>query len=369
MKLDIPQPIRDLLRKYGFDEEDEKIAKYFNINDQSEVDIDEEIEQDVVLIDIREALVRYPWIKKYAWTLIDKDKDRYAKEVYDRFMKNELDGGYFIYIKKDVKLLNPIQSCMMIQNSFTQYLYNLVIVEDDADLSIYSGCINLHNETMEGHVSVSEFIVKKNAKLVFTMIHDWDKNTLVRPRTAVMVDGGNYVSNYVLLSEVKDIQSNPVVTLLDNGKASLNSLIYGRGNSKINMGSDLILKGKGARGEIISRTISDENSELILPLKIDGGSNSRAHIECQGLILTDNSLNHSIPELVARAKDVQLTHEASVGRISEQEISYLMSRGLSEEEAKSVIIRGFLDARILGLPPELERQVEFLIEKIGKEGD
>ena len=80
-------------------------------------------------------------------------------------------------------------------------------------------------------------------------------------------------------------------------------------------------------------------------------------------------MNHSIPELDARAKDVQLTHEASVGRISEQEISYLMSRGLSEEEAKSVIIRGFLDARILGLPPELERQVEFLIEKIGKEGD
>ncbi|HID96974.1 MAG TPA: SufD family Fe-S cluster assembly protein, partial [Thermodesulfobacteriaceae bacterium] len=118
-----------------------------------------------------------------------------------------------------------------------------------------------------------------------------------------------------------------------------------------------------ARSEIISRTISYGGTVIARGHLIGNSPDVKAHLECQGLMLTEKGVIHAIPELEAHVADVDMSHEAAVGRIAQEEIEYLMARGLTEEEATSTIVRGFLNVKIDGLPPELEAEIQAAVEE------
>jgi hypothetical protein len=114
---------------------------------------------------------------------------------------------------------------------------------------------------------------------------------------------------------------------------------------------------------MVSRAIAREGSKMIIRGLIDGGSaDCRGHLECRGLLIDDEAFLQSIPELIARKKGVEITHEAAVGKISEKEITYLMTRKLSRDQAVSLIIRGFMDVSILGLPDALNAEIKKIVE-------
>jgi Fe-S cluster assembly scaffold protein SufB len=214
-------------------------------------------------------------------------------------------------------------------------------------------------------LGISEIYVKKNAMLNFTMIHQWGENTKVRPRSATEIEeNGTFVSNYVSMRPVRDMQMYPVAYCKgDNSRASFNSILYGHKNSQLDIGSKAILTGRGSKAEMVSRAISREGSKLIIRGMIEGdNTESKGHLECRGLIMDDESYLQSIPELIARKKGVEITHEAAVGKISEKEIVYLMTRKLSREEAVSLIIRGFMDVGILGLPDALNAEIKGIVD-------
>lgn len=148
----------------------------------------------------------------------------------------------------------------------------------------------------------------------------------------------------------------------NDSKVSFNSILYGQKNSVLGIGSKTVLSGTSSKAEMVSRAIAHEGSKMIIRGMIEGdNSDCKGHLECRGLLLDDESVMQSIPELIAKKKGVEITHEAAVGKISEKEITYLMTRRLSRDQAVSLIIRGFMDVSILGLPEALNAEIKNIV--------
>jgi len=359
----LPHEILEAAAKAGIDsKEKERAGSYMHIDHSVVVSkINEQFQGQIEIMDTLEALEKYSWLQDYRWKLVDKEKDEYTKKAQTP------SGGYFMRILPGAKVTFPLQSCLMIsEDNLEQRVHNIIIAEENSEARLITGCLT-HPDVLSGqHIGVSEFYVKKNATLHFTMIHNWAEETKVRPRSAALVeDNGVFVSNYVSLRPVRDLQMYPAAFCSGrNSKASFNSLIYSSGNSLVDVGSKIVLSGENSRGEIISRTVVKDNAKVIARGMLVGeNSPVKAHLECRGLLLNDGAVIQAIPELVASRKDVDLSHEAAVGKIADKEINYLMARGLTRGEATSVIVRGFLDVDLMGLPEKLEKEIKAFVEK------
>ncbi len=313
------------------------------------------------LMSTTDALRRHDWLVDYMWKAVPVDMDKYTAEV-------ELDQthGYFIRSEAGQKVTVPVQSCLFITTDRVgQKVHNIVIAEEDSELHIINGCAVTHGVSSALHLGVTEFYVKRGAKITFTMIHNWNPGVEVRPRSAVMIeDEGTFISNYILMTPVKSLQMYPSAYCVGrNARATFQTVIYAHGDANIDSGARAVLRGEGSRSEVISRVIATDNARVIARSNVIGeGANAKGHIECRGLMLSDSAEIESIPELRATRRDLDLSHEAAVGRIAEDEIYYLMSRGLSEEEAISVIVRGFLNVDITGLPEALARETKRMFD-------
>ena len=322
------------------------------------------LQPGVEILDIKDALKKYDGLPGYFWTQVDKDKDEYTRSAAEN-----LHGGYFVRTEKGAKIAEPVQSCLFLKSDMVgQNVHNVVIVEDDSELHIITGCSVAHGSKGAAHLGISECFVGKNAKLTFTMVHNWADSTVVRPRTGGVVDeGGVFINNYVLLKPVKDLQSYPAKRLNGRGAvARFNSVIVAPKGSYVDSGSRIELNAPDTRGEIISRTIASGGT--IVARGFIGGNAvpAKGHLECKGLIL-GGGIIHAIPELRGAMDGVELSHEAAVGKIAQEEIEYLMARGLDEDEATSTIVRGFLNVDIMGLPKELKDVIEKTISESQKD--
>ncbi|MEF3168870.1 MAG: SufD family Fe-S cluster assembly protein [Deltaproteobacteria bacterium] len=315
----------------------------------------------VELLPITEAMKRYDGLKGYLWGLIERDKDVFTKET-----AAHLDNGYFIRALPGERVVYPVQACLYIRNeNVAQRVHNVVVAEEGSELHIITGCATHPDLTTGLHIGISEFYVKKGAKLVFTMIHNWGEEVHVRPRTGIRVEeDGIFLSNYISLKGVKSVQTYPFAILAGrNALARFHSVLVAPEGTLLDTGARVFLDAPGSRAEIISRTISSGGKVTARGHLIGRAPKVKAHLECQGLILAEQGVIHAIPELEAHVADVDMSHEAAVGRIAREEIEYLMARGLSEEEATSTIVRGFLNVRIEGLPPELDRELQSIVEE------
>lgn len=308
-----------------------------------------------------EALEKYPWLDEYHWNVVSRDKDIYTREVAERPTQ-----GYFLHAEKGAKITLPLQSCLFIsKDKIRQNVHNIIIAEENSELHIITGCTVSHKISSALHLGISEFYVKKGAKITFTMVHNWAGKVEVRPRSAVQIeDDGVFISNYIMMTPVKSLQMYPTAFCVgENSRATFQSIIYAPGNSNIDVGSRIVFKGKGSRGDIVSRAIATDDARIMARGDLVGeAEETRGHLECRGLMLSDNSVIESIPELKARKKDLDLSHEAAVGKIAEEEIRYIMARGFSEDEAVGMIIRGFLSLDIKGLPEGLARETKRMFE-------
>ena len=359
----VPHKILEEAQKAGIESDDKnRSATYFHL-DQTTVQakVNQLFEEKIELLDIKTALKKYSWLNDYMWKIVDKNKDEFTKKVAEDYS-----GGYFIRILPGAEVTFPLQSCMMItQKNIEQRVHNIIIAEEGSNSHIITSCLQHSTVKNAAHLGVSEIYVKKSATLNFTMIHQWSESTLVRPRSATEIaDKATFVSNYVCMRPVRDIQMYPVAYCNgEDSRASFNSILYGYKNSQLDIGTKAILTGGGSKVEMISRAISREGSKMIIRGMIEGDSNDcKGHLECRGLLMDNESFMQSIPELIAKKKGVEITHEAAVGKISEKEITYLMTRKLSHDQAVSVIIRGFMDVGILGLPDTLNAEINKIVD-------
>jgi uncharacterized protein len=312
-------------------------------------------QKGVEVMDIKQALEKYDGLKEYFWQAVDPQKDEYTQAAF-----KDLHQGYFVRSEKGIKSKRPVQTCLYIgRNGFQQNIHNIIIAEEGSALSVITGCLT--GEKIKGakHIGVTEIYVKKDATVIFTMIHNWDETAIVRPRTAIKVsEGGRFTSNYICLKPVGDIQMYPVCEL--NGVMSwgnFNSYLYAHPGSKLDLGGKIVLNGEGSRGEITYRSVNNQGIIYNRGNLIGATGGIKAHMDCRGLIMKHGGVILAIPELDARVADVDMTHEASIGRVAEEQIEYLKSRGIGEAEAVEMIIKGFLDTKGANIPAVVTAQL------------
>jgi Fe-S cluster assembly protein SufB len=316
-------------------------------------------EEGIEVIPVKTALEQYDWVQEYFWKLVPVDQDKYTASAF-----LELHDGYVIRALPGSKSIYPIQACLYIdKEGLQQNVHNLIIAEEGSELHIITGCTTSPNLKRGVHVGISEFFVKKNAKLSFTMIHNWAEEMAVRPRSVAKIEeGGLFINNYICMKPVSSIQMYPTSCLEgDNATALFYSIIVGSPGSHFDIGGRIYLKKRGCRAEIIQRAISNGGYVMNRGHLIGMAPDIKAHLECKGLLLKGGVIN-SIPQLEGTVEGVDMSHEAAVGKVAQDEIYYLMSRGLSEDEAVSTIVRGFLSVDIKGLPDALREEIDRAVE-------
>jgi len=322
-------------------------------------------QQGIEVMGTNQALEKYDWLSDYLWKAVAVDSDKYTAHV-------ELgqSNGYFIRALPGSRTVNPVQACLYLARSnLAQHVHNTLIAEEGSALHIIPGCTTAPTGEPGLHLGVSEFYIKRGAQVSFTMIHNWTPEIAVRPRTGIIIEqDGLFLSNYVIMKPVRSLQTYPVARCVgDNAVVRFNSILVAAPGSNMDVGSRVILGAKGARTEIVSRAITT-GGDIIARGYIEGNAPEvKGHLECRGLILRGEGMIHAIPELKGTLAGIDLSHEAAVGKIAEEEVEYLMMRGLTGDEATATIVRGFLRVDIEGLPPQLNLELQRAVEASEKD--
>lgn len=319
----------------------------------------------VIFLSTDEALKKYPeMFQKYFNNLVKYDENKYT--ALNGCMWS---GGTFIYIPKGVKLDRPLQSYFRINEvTMGQFERTIIIVDDDAELSYIEGCTALSHSLNSLHAGVVEIYVGKRAKCKYSTIQNWstDVYNLVTKR-AIVDDYG--------LMEWLDGNIGSKVTMKypssilkgDYSKGNSLSIAFARKGQVLDAGAKMIHIGKNTSSNIISKSIASEGGEANyrgLVKILDTARNSKANVKCDTILLDDLSTSDTIPTNIILNDASYIEHEATVSKISEEKLFYLMTKGLTEESAKELIILGFISDFKNELPVEYAVELNRLLKKI-----
>jgi len=320
----------------------------------------------VEVLDIGAALEKYSWTEEYMWRAVQVDADKYTAQV-----ELEKLHGYFIRALPGAKTESPVQACLYVAtDKLAQNVHNIIIAEEGSELHIITGCAVPRRTASGLHVGVSEFYVKKDARLTFTMVHNWGTETAVRPRSgAIVEEDGVFQNYYICMRPVRTLQMYPVTTCVGKGAvAQFNSVLVAGPGSDMDVGARVILAAENARAEIVSRALTTGGRIVARGHMAGQVPKVKGHLECRGLILSDEGEIRAIPELDGQVADIELSHEAAVGKLAEEELEYLMARGLTRDEATSTIIKGFISMDVTGLPSQLAQELQRALDMADREG-
>ena len=325
-------------------------------------------EKGVIFLSTDQALQLFPDLfKKYFNTVVPYTDNKFAAlngAVWS--------GGSFIYVPKGVTLEKPLQSYFRINNEkMGQFERTLIIVDEGASVHYVEGCTAPIHSKESLHAAVVEIIVLKDAKCRYSTIQNWSDNivNLVTKRAKVMENGqmewidGN-IGSYINMKYPCCILKG------DNSKGTCISIAVATGKQKQDAGAKMIHIGKNTTSRIISKSIVRRGGIANYRGKVFIGKeaiNSKSHVECDTLILDEISKSDTIPTNIVENNESYLEHEATVSKISEDQLFYLMSRGIKEQDAIQMIIMGFIEPFAKELPMEYAVELNQLI-KLDMEG-
>ncbi len=322
-------------------------------------------EAGIIFMSTDDALKKYPELfYKYFNNLVKYDENKFTA------LNGALwSGGSFIYIPPHTKLDRPLQSYFRIDSmALGQFERTIIIVDDDSDLSYIEGCTAMSYSVNSLHAGVVEIYVGKNAHMRYSTIQNWSKDVynLVTKR-AIVESGG--------LMEWVDGNIGSGVTMKypscilkgERARGNSISIAYAKKGQVLDAGAKMIHIGKDTKSKIISKSIASEGgiANYRGEVKITkGATGSEAFVKCDTIILDEESKSDTYPLNIISNPDSILEHEASVSKISEEKLFYLMSKGLSEERAKELIIAGFIEDFKKELPMEYAVELNRLLSEI-----
>ncbi len=371
---EVPSTIKETFDKIGIPKAEQEFLAGITTQYESEAVysnmLKEVEEKGVIFLDTDTGIRLYPEIfKKYFGKLVPPSDNKYAALNSAVFS-----GGSFIYVPKGVKLEKPLQSYFRINNKRSgQFERSLIIVDDGAELSYVEGCTAPMYSVESLHAAVVEIFVGKNAKMRYTTIQNWSTSilNLVTQRATVDENGlmewvdGNVGS--------KICMKYPCCILKGDGaKGSTISMAFSSSNQYQDTGAKMIHLGKNTSSTIISKSISQKGGTSNFRGEINispKATNSKAHCECDTLILDNKSFSDTIPNNTCNNSSSYLEHEASVSKINEEYLYYLTSRGLSFSQAREMLVLGFLEPLSKELPMEYAVELNQLLKlDMEKEG-
>ncbi len=322
--------------------------------------------RDYKILPLSIAMEIYPWIReKYYFKAVQTTEDPLVEKA-----SHEIEPlGFFIHVKKGAKVKLPCQiGMMMTEEGFTQVLHNIIILEEDAKLTVLTGCLSNHSIRKGHHFAIEEHYIGKNATLTTNMIHTWGPEMIVTPHTGTIVgENGRYENNYVSMQPAKEITTNPLTYLVGkNASAKYLTVVLGHPGSTIRTGGAVYLNAEDTSAELLHRGVSTGGTIYQGGLLV-GNAKCKAHVDCAGMVLDgrDGGFIESVPGLQSHNADARMSHEASIGKISPEQVEYLMSRKMTEKDAISMLIRGFIGSDIENLSPEIDEQIAKIAEIAG----
>ena len=327
--------------------------------------------QGVIYTDFETAVREYPdIIKEYFMTCIKPEDHRYAALHYAVWS-----GGSFVYVPKGVNVSIPLQSYFRLNAPGAgQFEHTLIIVDEGAELHFIEGCSAPKYNVANLHAGCVELFVGKNAKLRYSTIENWSKNmyNLNTKRARVEENG---IMEWVSGSFGSHISYLYPMTILkgDNARAEFTGVTFAGAGQNLDTGAKMVHIGKNTSSYINTRSISKSGgistyrSAVVIQ---NQAKNAKSAVSCQSLMLDDQSRSDTVPAIDVRTNQADVGHEAKIGRISDEAVFYLMSRGIPEEEAKSLIVSGFADSVSKELPLEYAVEMNNLIrlEMVGAIG-
>ncbi len=319
--------------------------------------------QGVIFDSTDNALKAYPeFFKEYFGKIIPANDNKFAA-----LNSAVWSGGTFIYVPKNVEVALPLQAYFrMNSDNMGQFERTLIIADEGSKVHYIEGCTAPVSSANSLHAAVVEIIVKKNARVQYTTLQDWAHNiyNLVTKRAYAYENAEMFWLDCNIGSHVT--MKYPAIYLMGRGaKGEVQSLAFSGKNQHQDAGAKIIHAAPDTSSTINSKSISKAGGRTTYRglLKVaKGSSNIKAKINCDALLLDEDSRSDTYPTNIIEEDDVSIAHEATVSKIGEEQMFYLRSRGLSEQEASSMIVNGFADPIIKHLPMEYAVELNRLIE-------
>ena len=364
---DVPSYIRDTFDRLGIPEAEKQSLAGVGAQYDSEVvyhSVHKELEeQGVIYTDIETAIVKYgDMLKEYFMTLITVNDHKFAA-LHGAVWS----GGSFIYVPKGVKVKMPLQSYFRLNAPEAgQFEHTLIIVDEGADLHFIEGCSAPKYQKNALHAGAVELFVRKGARLRYSTIENWSRNmyNLNTKRALVEEDGviewvsGSFGSRVSMLYPMSILKG-------DRSRCEFTGVTFAAAGQYLDTGCKIIHQGKNTSSTVHSKSISKNGGKAFyrgLLKVLPEATGTRSTVECESLMLDNESTSDTIPIIDINNDSVDIGHEAKIGRISDEAIFYLMSRGISEDEAKAMIVRGFVEPISKELPLEYAVELNKLIE-------
>jgi len=257
------------------------------------------------------------------------------------YFEREPREGYFIWIKKEVDF--PLAACINIASpKISQDLTNLLVIEKGIKVGANVVCSAIKNNLCGTHKAKGKLVLKNGSSLEYNHLHQWGKKDYVNPDYEFILEkNSKLIYTYKNLFPPENLLLKTTIQSNENSSSNLNFIINGL-SSKIGILDKVNLLGSNSQAIVKLRLVGRKNSQIEAISIISALSPSRGHLDCRGLVVDKKAKISLTPRLICQNKNAQLTHEASIGKISEEELTYLRMRGLSEKEAIDLIVTGFL---------------------------
>jgi Fe-S cluster assembly protein SufB len=369
---EVPETIKNTFEKLGIPEAEQKFLAGVSTQYESEVVyhnmLKEISDKGVIFLSTDAALKLYPELfRKYFASVVPTTDNKFSA-----LNSAVWSGGSFIYVPKGVHLDKPLQSYFRINNEKTgQFERSLIIVDEGAEISYVEGCTAPSYSKESLHAAVVEIIVLKGAKCRYTTVQNWSTNiiNLVTQRAIVYEDAQMEWIDGNIGSQM-NMKYPACILAGERAKGTVISIAVSGKNQQQDAGARMIHLAPNTTSTIISKSIVKNGGLTNYRGTVrheKGAHNSRSHVECDTLMLDDQSLSDTIPTNEVKNSTSYIEHEATVSKISEDQLFYLMSRGISEKDAVQMIVMGFIEPFSRELPMEYAVELNQLI-KLDMEG-
>ena len=364
---DVPQEIKDTFDKLGIPEAEKKFLSGVKAQFESEVvygSLKEELaRQGVIFVDTDTAVRDYPdLVREYFGKVIPPNDNKFAA-----LNTAVWSGGSFIYVPPGVKIEYPLQAYFRINaERMGQFERTLILVDEGASVHYVEGCTAPMYSSESLHSAVVEIVVKRGGRCRYTTIQNWANNiyNLVTKRAYAYGDAtmewidGNLGSKLTM--------KYPAVYMMEPGaRGEILSIAFAAKGQHQDAGAKLVHMAPHTTGQIVSKSISKDGGRSsyrgLVRVEKDA-HHSRNSVVCDALILDEKSRSDTYPYIEILEQDVSIGHEASVSRIGEEQMFYLTSRGLTEAEASTMIVNGFIEPLVKELPMEYAVEMNRLIQ-------
>ena len=359
---DVPEDIKETFERLGIPEAERKSLAGVGAQYDSELvyhNVREEVAAEGVVYTDMESALKGEYadmVRKYFMKLVTPHDHKFAA-LHGAVWS----GGSFVYVPKGVHLSIPLQSYFRLNaKGAGQFEHTLIIVDEGASLHFIEGCSAPKYNVANLHAGCVELYIKKNAKLRYSTIENWSKNMYnLNTKRALVEEGGtiewisgSFGSHTGCLYPMSVLKG-------DNSKSEFTGVTFAGKGQDLDTGAKVVHMGKmNTRSISKSGGVSTFRSSVVVQ---KGATGAKSSVSCQSLMLDSESRSDTIPAMDIRTKDAAVGHEAKIGSISSDAVFYLMSRGMSEEDARALIVSGFADNVSKELPVEYAVEMNNLI--------